>query len=407
MGIYAIVGLSYAFLLAVPLWSTRYRKHPQKLPKAFRRGLYMTSALLVVILPLQGILLALALYLADPAELWFWGIFVAAGSLAGTVVLVNSDLNSTPGIYLTLRARRLDLKDHPKLSAMLSEISEALQVPLPPHSLVGLQPELLATIGTVFCPAGELEGGTLCFSLPTSSVVSVSEFRSLTGEALLALHAGLNERRKDFLSSSEGAADVLRSLDESRREWSWFPKWGIHPFLVVVRLVAVAAMRFPLYLGREWITFFVNEFWVARKAADADRSLCAHRVSTAEAGAINAISALIKEAAVSLGPCFDLSEKDQPWQGLGEVAERVSQEHPELLFDLRAASRWTDPATAWNYLQFRCNLSTVSLEWCRRIALDVNPYDPALLLFENAASLEATLIEAAREPFVIAGSQAS
>src|SRR5262249_17866194 len=306
-GAYAVVAIGLAFLLAVPLWAARYRKHPHKLPAAFRRGLYIASALLAVILPVQGVLLALGLCVADPTELWFWGIFVAGGSLFGTFVLLQSEFKAAPGIYLTLRASRLRLQDHPRLEATLRELSEAFEVSLPPHILVGLQPELVAAIGTVFCPEGELEGGTLCFSLPTSSVLSVNEFRFLTGEALLELHAGASEKRKDFLSTFESARDILTNLDESRRDWSWFPKWGLHPFLVVVRLVAVASMRFPLYLGREWITFSLREVCSARQQADVEHALRSHSATTGEVGAVQAISALIKEAAISLGLRFDLS----------------------------------------------------------------------------------------------------
>ena len=149
IGVYAVVGLGFLFLLAVPLWSARYRKQVQNLPAAFRRGLYVTSALLWIILPVQGLLLALALYVADPNELWFWGIFVAGGSFAAILILRQSELSATPDIYMTLWASRLQVKDHPKLDAMMRELGEAFGIPQPRHILVGLQPELMTTIGTV------------------------------------------------------------------------------------------------------------------------------------------------------------------------------------------------------------------------------------------------------------------
>ena len=397
---YAVVGLSFSFLLAVPLWAARYRKHPQKLPVAFRRGLYVASGLLAVILPVQGILPALGLFIFDQKELWFWSIFVAGGAFFGTFILLQNEFKAAPDIYLSLWASRLEVEDHPRLQAMLQELCEAFEVSLPPHILVGLQPELVAAIGTVFCPEGELEGGTLCFSLPTSSILSINELRYLTGQALLELHAGASEKRKDFLSTFEAARDVLTNLDQSMRDWSWFPKWGFHPFLVVVRLVAVAAMRFPLYLGKEWITFYVREVCSARQDADVDNALQTHSATTGDVGKVQAISALIKEAAVSLALRFDLSAQNQPWSGLGEVAEQAFREHPELKFDRRAAPQWPDPANAWRSLQFRSNLSGISLEWCRLQALNVVPLEPAISLFEDPAALEESLIEVAKTPFV-------
>jgi hypothetical protein len=191
----------------VLIWARRYRKRPQDLAAAFRRGLYVTFALLAFLLPAQGAVLALALYVADPQELWVWGIFVAGGAIFGTGVLFSSGLGEKPGTYVTLRALRIQLTDHPKLATVMRELSEDLHVPLPRHFLLGLQPSLLKIIGTVFCPDGELEGGVLCFSLPSSSVLSIVEFRALAGEALLNLHASLTEGRKEFLSTSEGAND--------------------------------------------------------------------------------------------------------------------------------------------------------------------------------------------------------
>lgn len=73
--VYVVVGFGFGFLLLVLIWARRYRKRPQDLAAAFRRGLYVTFALLAFLLPAQGAVLALALYVADPQELWVWGIF--------------------------------------------------------------------------------------------------------------------------------------------------------------------------------------------------------------------------------------------------------------------------------------------------------------------------------------------
>jgi hypothetical protein len=399
--LYVVVGLSFAFLLTVPICASRYRKRPQVLAAAFRRGLYVTFALLALILPAQGALLALALYVADPQELWVWGIFVAGGAIFGTLVLLRSGLREKPGIYVTLRALRLQLDEHPKLETLMHELSKDLQVPLPRHILLGLQPAFLTFVRTVFCPDGELEGGVLCFPLPSSSVLSILEFRALTGEALLDLHASLTEGRKEFLATTEGANDVVTNLNAGMQDWSWLPKWGLHPFLVVLRLVVVAAMRFPLYLGKEWVTFYVQEFWASRLHADLGNVVETHQTSAAEVGAIQVISALIKESSLSLGVRFHRFGQGDSGHALGEVASRIRQEHPDLRVEAHVAWPWHDPFVAWQYLQFRCRLSGVSLEWCRQMALDVSPDPPARSLFEDVAKLETKLVEIARSPFVL------
>jgi hypothetical protein len=51
--VYFILALSFAFLLLVPLWATRYRNRRQDLSQAFRGGLYTAFAVLAVVLPAQ------------------------------------------------------------------------------------------------------------------------------------------------------------------------------------------------------------------------------------------------------------------------------------------------------------------------------------------------------------------
>jgi hypothetical protein len=263
---------------------------------------------------------------------------------------------------------------------------------------VGLQPELFWTIGTVFCP-DELEGGVLCLSLPTSSILSLAEFRALTGEALLGLQAGLAERRTQLLSTTEAAKDALSDLDDTMKQWSWRPGFVFHPAILGFWFILVASMRFPLLVGKELLTYYLKEFWISRQMADVVQSVSAHRSSTEDVGAVPVISALVKEAAVSLGLLFKLYSEAEALHALGEVAKRAAQEHPELRFE-RRASAYRDPVSAWRYLQFRCSLSGVSLEWCRQMALDVSPEPSAASVFENAGALQARLFELVDSPFV-------
>jgi hypothetical protein len=327
---------------------------------------------------------------------------VAGGAIVGTFILFHSGIGERPGIYLTLRAIPLQLQDHPQLDIVVRQLAGQLNVPLPRHILLGLQPALLAISGTVFCPDGELDGGVLCLSLPACSVLSISEFRALLGEALLTIHTSLADARKDFLSTTEGARDVVTNLSESMKEWSWLPKWGLHPFLVVVRLVAVAALKFPLYLGKEWIIFYVREFLAVRNHADLWLKFEAQRFAAADVGAVQALSALIKEAALSIDGRFIVSSEGKPLHALGEVALQAAQQHPGLRVERRVVSPWLDQFSAWRYLQMRCSFSGISLEWCRRMALDVNPQPNARSLFENPGNLEEKLMKLAVEPFVLA-----
>ena len=401
-----LIALSLGFCLVVSLWASQYRRRPAYLPLAFSRGLNATFALLALMLPAQAIVLALALYVADPEELWFWSLFVLGGSIAATVILLNSGLRERPGVYVTLRAKRVDLNCHRKLAEKLRELTDTLQVPLPPHILVGLQPEMLTIVGPTFCPEGELHGGVLCLSLPLASVLSVAEFSALAGEAFLFLHSCTMEGRSQFQATSEAARQVVTNLKMSMDEWRWFSRYFIHPFLIVLRLVAVAAIRFPLYLGKELVTFFVNQFWESRSHADAVQLVEAHQISSSNIGRIEVVSALIKEAALSLGARWKLWRDGQALHPLGEVAHLACDQCHDLVCDRSLAPAWQNPDSAWNYLQLRCNLSHLSLNWCLQMAKEVSPEPNAKSLFDNPAEIEAQLVDIVRSPFVIATQRA-
>lgn len=405
--VYAIVAVGLLFIVAVPLWAAHYRKQPENLARAFRRGLDIASVLLAIVVPIQSLVLALSLWVINPAELWFWGIFVTGGAIGAIVALLQNGFHNEPGIYVTLRAVRIDLADHPKLENELRELTESLGVALPPHILVGLQPEFLSSTATVFCPDGELHNGVLCLSLPTSSILSIAEFRAMTSELLVRVQTSVKENVTQFHSIQEGANDMLRSLNDTIKRWSWLSRWSIHPYLIVFRVIIVAAMRFPLYLGREWLAYYLKAVWVSRQQLDAESWMDAYSKSAQDAGAIQAISALIKEAAVSLMMRFNLRINENELHPLGAVADRLRQEHPQLKFQGHVDEQllsWQNPVSAWNYLQFRCELSGKNLNWCHQVALDVSPRDPASSLFEDAAALESKILEVLKMPLVMAKS---
>jgi hypothetical protein len=139
------------------------------------------------------------------------------------------------------------------------------------------------------------------------------------------------------------------------------------------------------HVHTQLLTYYLKQFWITREKVDPFHSVAAHISSTEDVGTIPVISALIKEAAVSLR-LFTVNSKGNPLHPLSEIARRVVQEHPELRFENRASS-YHDPVAAWQYLQFRCGLSGVSLEWCRKMALEVSPEPSAASLFEGVAGL--------------------
>lgn len=402
--IYFVTGVGLLFVIAVPLWSIQARKHPQSLHASFRLGLYAASVALAIIGPAQGLLLGLAILVAS-LDSWIWSILAAGGAIAATIVLLNHGLRNEPGVYMTLRAQRINPADHPRLHNELIALSQDLGIPLPPHILVGLQPELLGSTATVFCPDGELNGGVLCLSLPASNLLSIAEFRALAGEALVQIQAALHDNRTQFFSINEGANDAVRNLNETMKEWSWVPRVMIHPYFILFWIIAVAAMRFPLYLGKEWLTFYLKSAWTSREILDAHSSLSAYSKSAQDVGAVPAITAMAKEAAISLAPTFwQLTDQEESHPLIG-IAALALQQHPGLTLDSHRW-KWNDLASAWKHLQFRCQLAGKNLDWCVNLARDVSPVQPAASLFENTAALNTRLVNLLKQQFVIAKSQA-
>ena len=199
---------------------------------------------------------------------------------------------------------------------------------IPGHVVVGLQPETLGLIGTVFCPDGELDGGVLCLSLPFARITSLAEFRAVVGEHMLALHTCGGEARLDLQSHVEQARQVVMSLQASIKEWGWMPKHFLHPYYIVLRLVPVAAMKFHLYLGKEIVVFLVNQFLESRSHVDNILGVIAHQLSSAHMRRVEVVSGLIKEATLSLGARYALWNEQGPLHPLGEVGIKIHEQNP-------------------------------------------------------------------------------
>lgn len=397
---YGVVAIGLLFVITVPVLSSWSRKHPRDLQQVFRRGMLLTSVLLAVIVPLQGLILGLALWAAT-FEAWFWSFCIAAGAVGAAIVLLQTGLRSDPGVYQTWRAVRIRLDEHPRLQAEMMDVVRELGISPPPHVLVGLQPELLETTATVFCSEGELKGGALRLSLPASSILSVEEFRGLLAEALVRLQSSLNENRAQFVSISEGANDIVKHLGQTIKDWSWLQlRIPGFPLLIVWWFVIVAAMRFPLYLGKEWVTFYLKSGWISRHALDEDISLESYCKSTHDVGAIPALAGLMKEAAFTLLP--DLRKREVP-HALSGVATRLSIEHPGMRY-VPERTGWKNLSSAAEYLGFRCELAGKNLGWCLKLAEDVSPAQPAILLFGDVAGLESKILALLLKPLVMASS---
>jgi hypothetical protein len=400
---YGVVVIVLLFVIAVPVLAAGYRKRPHDLQLAFRRGMLLTSVLLAVVVPLEGLLLGLALCVAT-LEFWFWGLCLAAGAVGATIALVQAGLCNDPGVYQTFRAARIRLEDHPRLQAEMTDVAQELGIPLPPHVLLGLQPELRETTATVFCSEGELQGGALRLSLPASSILSVEEFRALVAEALVRLQSSLNENRAQFVSINEGANDIVKNLDQTMKNWSWWePRILGVPYFILMWFGIVAVMRFPLYLGREWVMFYLRSGWISRQILDQDILLDSYRKSAQNVGAIPVLSALMKEAALTLMPDLHVKCKKEVPHALCGIAMRLSIEHPKMRL-VPERSAWKDLSSAWEYLGFRCELAGKNLEWCLKLAEDVTPAKPAVWLFEDVAGLEGKILALLKKPFVIASS---
>jgi hypothetical protein len=238
-------------------------------------------------------------------------------------------------------------------------------------------------------------------------MLSIAEFSALAGDALPQLYASTWQRRTELQSTIEGARQVVTNLQVSMQEWRWYPKYFLHPYFVILRFVAVAAIRFHLYLGKEIVIFFVSQFLESRSYADTMHMVETHHVSSASVGRVQVLSALIKEAALSMGMRWQLWRDGAALHPLGEVMHLVLEQHPNFTADLSFPTPWRNPDVAWGHLQLRSDLSQLSLNWCLQMAKEVSPEPSAASLFDDPAGLERELVEIVNSPYVVAKQRAA
>jgi len=199
----------------------------------------------------------------------------------------------------------------------------------------------------------------------------------------------------------------VNNLHMSMEDWKWVPKFFVHPYWLIIRSVGVAAVRFHLYLGKEMVIFFVKQFLESRYYADTAHMVATHHLSSANLGRVQVLTALIKEAALSMGVRWQLWKNGAALHPLGEVSHPIFEQHSGLSTDLSNPTPWQNPAVAWFHLQLRSNLSQISLNWCLQMAKEVSPEPSAASLFEDPAKLERELLEIVNSPFVIAKQRAA
>jgi hypothetical protein len=266
--------------------------------------------------------------------------------------------------------------------------------------LIGLRTDFSSITNNVLCPDGELEGGALYLSLPTSRILTVLEFEALAAHALLILHAGLSQRQKEFLATLEQADELYRLVEDNSDEWSIL-EWGIHPAMLFVGLVVIASLRLPMAIAKEWVAFFIREFCNVRAALIQQQILEADASIADRFGGARFGCALTKEATVCLAVQFPLLQEGRVMHRFGEIAVRLGEEHVDLTFEPARPCAWGSPQAAWQGLNFRCSLLGASLDWCHRMALDVNPQPCAWSLFEGVAELHEKLVQAANSPLLV------
>ena len=251
-------GLTLLFLIAL---LGRVSRFSRRVLLAFKPALYLTIALLLLLIPLNAGLAIFALYLAESTligRVHVGVIFaIGLGALAGVVAMIRGTLSLVKRVQTAVIGKRLDEANNPRLTESVTHLAERLGAAPPEHIVVGLDPNFFVTEADVRCLDGLFTGRTLFLSLPLCRILSVPELEAVIGHEL-GHYIGLDTQfsRKFF--------PIYRGLSES--------------LIALTANVGEDARLVALLPAITILSFFLDCFSVAESRVSRERELAADQV---------------------------------------------------------------------------------------------------------------------------------
>jgi Zn-dependent protease with chaperone function len=372
----AVAGILLVLLIAVAGGIARGNRNT--LVWVFRPGLYVTAAILTMLISAHAALLMAAIYFGESALInrVHVGIVLAVGvgAVGGVVAVARSAFSVVKRAETLAIGKTISREVAPQLWGVIEASAKRLGALLPEKVVIGVDPTFFVTEADVITQSGRLSGRTLYCSMPLARILTVDEFTAIIGHELGHFRGADTKFSERFYPIYRGAGDALGGLQAAGGEG-----WG-----VVALLPAMAVFG-----------YFLEAFAVAESRLSRERELVADQAGASVSSETVMAAALVKVHAYA-GVWNDVQQAAAEALGKGRTlgnasktfADAITQGATHEAISALSESRLSHPTDSHPPLAARLESLQVSLESVSDAALAVTPQASAATLIPDLEKWE-------------------
>ncbi len=186
--------IAILLLLSFVIFASIAGKNRDKIAKIFPPLTLLTLIVLSILVIIQGVIFTYGAYLIElyayqSTSPFIIGIIGFVVFISG-VSLIQAAFQFAQKQTHFILGEKITLKDHPKLFALIKDVSNTLGARYPEHIVVGLEPNFYVTSADVYIPNAEdgsitpLKGETLYLSLPLTRILTKEELKGIIAHEL-------------------------------------------------------------------------------------------------------------------------------------------------------------------------------------------------------------------------------
>lgn len=395
-------AVAVLMLLSFIVFAAFAGKSRTKIAKIFPSLVTFTLIILAALVIVQGAILTYGAYVAESyaiERVHFVLIgAIGLGALVGGFSLISSAFKLAKKQSHSVLGKKLDSNKHPKLFALISEISEKLGARNPEHVIVGLEPNFYVTSADVnlIGDNSTLKGETLYLSLPLARILRLEEIQGIIGHELGHFRGDDTFYSLKFAPVYSGLSHAVQAMGSDETEGS-----------------AASIATLPAYAV---LSYIIDVFHTNVSSINRDREFEADKAASEVADSKYLASSLLK-IGLYAGAWNDLEGRVvERMRGQGKVARNLSQVFssivkydvneetiPEVIESIaeQTIAHPTDshPPTANRIEKMGLNVKEIERD------LLVMPKRTCMDLFEDPAKIEEELTTLQQQYYVALGVQ--
>ena len=365
------------------------RNNRNVLLKTFGPGLHLTIYGLVGLIIIDATILIVAIYLIETTLFGRPHVFligaIAAGTMVGAASMITNSLNALKINEIDAPGKILEESEHPRLFDFINNTARELNTSPPQHILVGIFPSFFVTEMDVKCQNQNLSGKTLYLSLSLCRIMEKEEIKSIIGHELAHYKGEDTVFSKKFDPIYRRATGAIYGLASTTgytaNEDEDYGSWALIP-------------------ARYILAHFLDSFSVADSTIRRERELAADKEGSNITNQISTASALVKSSLFSSlwedveEEVFNTIREGKPIENVSVLFKELVTKHavPESLEGL-VDQEMMHPTDSHPTLSLRLESLGMDISSVEDIALDINPPEVAIELFESYQEIEKELSE--------------